>query len=205
MIWILNTPQIIQAYCCRTVVQVTREAEARCLHYFLGCMKCLTKSTHFQICFPKDHMLIVFSSIGPLLRSHLHLKSYNIHGGLQELRGSPVIKNDVNLNSTFFFTFCHDMSGFDCGRRSLIFFHNQPPPAFLSWYTPTLLHPGISLHFPGPGTSPSFHVQQGHPLLHMHLEPWVSPCVLSGWYFCFWDLWESVLNIMYMLTIDPKA
>ena len=31
--------------------------------------------------------------------------------------------------------------------------------------------------------------QQGHPLLHMHLEPWVPLCVLFGWWFSPWELW----------------
>ena len=34
--------------------------------------------------------------------------------------------------------------------------------------------------FSGPRASPPFDVQQGHPLLHIHLEPWVPPCVLFG-------------------------
>ena len=33
------------------------------------------------------------------------------------------------------------------------------------------------------------HVQQGHPLLHRRLEPWVAPCVLFGWWFSPWELW----------------
>jgi hypothetical protein len=32
-------------------------------------------------------------------------------------------------------------------------------------------------------------VQQSHPLLHMQLEPWVSPCVLFGWWFSLRELW----------------
>jgi hypothetical protein len=30
--------------------------------------------------------------------------------------------------------------------------------------------------------SPLIGVQQGHPLLHTQLEPWVPPCVLFGWW-----------------------
>jgi hypothetical protein len=30
---------------------------------------------------------------------------------------------------------------------------------------------------------------QGHPLLHMQLEPWVLSCVLFGWWFIPWELW----------------
>ena len=33
-----------------------------------------------------------------------------------------------------------------------------------------------------PGLSPSFDASQGHPLLHMQLEPWVPPFVFFGWW-----------------------
>ena len=68
-------------------------------------------------------------------------------------------------------------------------FPNQPSPTSLSWYSPTLLH----LAFPGPRASPPFDVQQVHPLLPMRLEPWETPCVLFGWWFCPWELWEYLL------------
>jgi hypothetical protein len=32
--------------------------------------------------------------------------------------------------------------------------------------------------------------QLDHHLLHMWLEPWISPCVLFGWWFSPWELWE---------------
>jgi hypothetical protein len=32
--------------------------------------------------------------------------------------------------------------------------------------------------------------QQGYPLLHMWLEPWVLPYVLFGWWFSPWELWK---------------
>jgi hypothetical protein len=43
-------------------------------------------------------------------------------------------------------------------------------------------HPSIPLHqaTTGPRTSP-IDAQEGHPLLHIQLETWVPPCVLSGW------------------------
>ena len=56
----------------------------------------------------------------------------------------------------------------------------------LSWHSPTLGHPA----FTGPRDSTPIDVQQGHPLLHMWLEPWVTPCVLFGWWFRLWELWE---------------
>ena len=55
--------------------------------------------------------------------------------------------------------------------------------------------------------------QQGHPLLHMQLEPWVPPFVFFGWWFNPWELWEyclvhSVLKSMglqspLVLSLDP--
>jgi hypothetical protein len=43
--------------------------------------------------------------------------------------------------------------------------------------------------FTGPRASPPFDVQQGHPLLHMQLDPCVPPCVLFVWWFSPWELW----------------
>jgi hypothetical protein len=48
---------------------------------------------------------------------------------------------------------------------------NPLTPTFLSWHFPTLGHQA----FTGPRASSSIDVQQGHPLLHMQLEPWVPP------------------------------
>ena len=45
------------------------------------------------------------------------------------------------------------------------------------------LHWGIELSL----ASPPIDVQQGHPLLHMRLEPWVAPYVLFGWWFNPWS------------------
>ena len=53
---------------------------------------------------------------------------------------------------------------------------NPPTPASLAWHSPVLGHQA----FTGPRASPSIDVQQGHPLLHMQLEPWAPPCVLFG-------------------------
>ena len=50
---------------------------------------------------------------------------------------------------------------------------NLPTPASLSWHSPTLGHQS----FIGPRAPPLIDVPQGHPLLHMWLEPWVLPCV----------------------------
>jgi hypothetical protein len=48
--------------------------------------------------------------------------------------------------------------------------------------------------FTGPKASPLIDVQQGHPLLHMWLKPWVSPCVLFVWWFSLWELWGHWLD-----------
>ena len=57
--------------------------------------------------------------------------------------------------------------------------------------------PSSPLHFPilgcsaftGPRASSFIDVLQGHPLVHMWLEPWVPPCVLFGWCFSSWEIW----------------
>jgi hypothetical protein len=43
--------------------------------------------------------------------------------------------------------------------------------------------------FTGPRASPPIDDQQSHPLIYIGLEPWVSPCVLFGWWFSPWELW----------------
>ena len=59
---------------------------------------------------------------------------------------------------------------------------NHPPtPTSPPWHPPTLGH----WAFTGPRASPPIDAQQGHPLLHMQLEP----CVLLGWWFSPWELW----------------
>jgi hypothetical protein len=66
-----------------------------------------------------------------------------------------------------------------------------PPttPAYPLWHSPTLGHQA----FTGPRASPPIDALQGHPLLHMRLEPWVPPCVLFGWWFSLWELWGNWL------------
>ena len=56
---------------------------------------------------------------------------------------------------------------------------NPPTPASLSWHSPTLGHRA----FTRPRASPLIDVPQGHPLLHMWVEPWVPPGVPFGWWF----------------------
>ena len=81
---------------------------------------------------------------------------------------------------------------------SLPLFLHPPLPASLSWYSPTLLHWAS----PGPGASLPFDVQQGHPLLPICLEPWVTACVFvvdvfvpgssgdTGWFILLFLLWR---------------
>jgi hypothetical protein len=61
--------------------------------------------------------------------------------------------------------------------------------AFRPWCSPTLGHRA----FTGRRASLSTDDQLGHPLLHMQLEPWVSPCVFCGWWFSPRELWGSWL------------
>jgi hypothetical protein len=56
--------------------------------------------------------------------------------------------------------------------------HPLPPPLLP-------LHWGIYQAFIGPRTSLPIDAWQGHPLLHMQLEP----CVLLGWWFSPWEFW----------------
>jgi hypothetical protein len=63
---------------------------------------------------------------------------------------------------------------------------SKPTPTSWPWHSPTLGH----WAFTGPRTSPPIDDRLGHPLLHMQLEPWVPPCVIFGWWFSSWELWE---------------
>ena len=102
----------------------------------------------------------------------------------------------------FFLSFLLDI--FFIYISNVIPFPSSPtknPPSFPSSpCSPThpllLPGPGISLHW---GIEPSqdqgtllpfIDDWLGHPLLHMHLEPWVPPCVFFGWWFSPWELWE---------------
>jgi hypothetical protein len=81
------------------------------------------------------------------------------------------------------------------------------PPAHQPTHSPLLTNPltpaSWSWHYPilGPSASPPIDEQQGHPLLHMQLEPRVPPCVLfvgglvpgrsggTGWFILLFLLW----------------
>jgi len=68
---------------------------------------------------------------------------------------------------------------------------NHPPLPASSLYSPILVGPALG----GPRASPPIGTQQGHPLLHMQLEPWVSPSIF-GWWFSPWELWLGGILLM---------
>ena len=66
---------------------------------------------------------------------------------------------------------------------------STPLPTSASWHllSSTLGH----ITFRGSRASPPIDAGQGHPLLHLWLEPWVPPCVLFGWWHSPWESGES--------------
>jgi len=86
---------------------------------------------------------------------------------------------------------------------SPFFYESVPPPIHpplptsLPWHYPTLGSPDLA----GPRGSPPICTQQGHPLLHMQLKPWVCPC---GWWFSPWELW-LVGILVFMRLQNPSA
>ena len=76
---------------------------------------------------------------------------------------------------------CYPLSRFPLQKfpiSSLCFYESARPPIH------SCLTGASSLH-----RTKSLSSHQGHPLLHMQLEPWVPPCVLFGWWFSPWELW----------------
>ena len=59
------------------------------------------------------------------------------------------------------------------------------------------LYRGISRAFIGPRTSPPIDAWQGHPLLHMQLEP----CVLLCWWLRPWEFWGTWLVDIAILSM----
>ena len=96
--------------------------------------------------------------------------------------------------SFIFFLYLH----FKCYSLSWFPLQKHPIPSFLPLLTSSPTSSSMCCHSPtldhlalsGPRASPPIDVSQGHPLLHMQLEPWVPPCVLFGWWFSPWELWE---------------
>jgi hypothetical protein len=62
---------------------------------------------------------------------------------------------------------------------------NLPTPTSLPYHSPMVGHQA----FTGPSTSPPPDARQDYPLLHMRLKPWVTPCVLFGWWYSPFELW----------------
>jgi hypothetical protein len=86
------------------------------------------------------------------------------------------------------------------------------PIPFLPAHQPTHSHFPV-LAFPYTGALslfrtkdlPPIDVQQGHPLLHMQLNPWVLPCVLFGWWFSPWGIWRYCLVHIVVLPLGLQA
>jgi hypothetical protein len=115
------------------------------------------------------------SHSGPIARAGLfqnHECSFSLSIGCPE--------SDI-----YIFLYLH----FKCYLLSWFLLQPPPPPlpllplftnlstlASLTWHSSTLGDPAFS----EPRSSPPIDVQQGHPLLHIQLEPWVPPYVLFG-------------------------
>jgi hypothetical protein len=77
-----------------------------------------------------------------------------------------------------------------------VFSHIPTTPISLPWHSPILGHQV----FTGRRASPPTDARKCHPLLHMQLQPWVPPCILSGWRFsprklCWVWLADTVLSM----------
>jgi hypothetical protein len=70
---------------------------------------------------------------------------------------------------------------------------HPPTHPFLSPCPGILLTGASSLH----RASSLSNAWQGHPLLHVQLEPWVPPCILFGWWFSPWELWVALVGRYY--------
>jgi len=83
---------------------------------------------------------------------------------------------------------CYPLSWFPLHKSSIpspspFFYEGVHTPIYLQLPTSPLWHLPMlgSSALAGPRASPPTGSQQGHPLLHMQLEPWVCPCVFFGW------------------------
>jgi hypothetical protein len=95
----------------------------------------------------------------------------------------------------YFFIYISDIPFPGFPPRNYLF-HSPTPCLYEGAHPPTHpLHASLPWHsltleqrvFTGPRTSPLTDAQQGLPLLHIQLEPWVPPCVLFGWWFSPWE------------------
>jgi hypothetical protein len=69
---------------------------------------------------------------------------------------------------------------------TLCFYKGAPSPTHSfptsrPWHSPTLGNWALAS---------LIDARQCNPLLHMWLEPWVPPCILLGWWFSPWELWQ---------------
>jgi hypothetical protein len=74
-----------------------------------------------------------------------------------------------------------------------------PSPAPPLQHLPMLRHQTST----GPRASPPIAVRQGHPLLHMYLESWISPCILLVWWSSLslhWAVWTADVLSMRLQT-----
>jgi hypothetical protein len=85
------------------------------------------------------------------------------------------------------------------------FYESAPHPTNHSYFTalPFLYNGAWNLHRTK-GLS-SHWCLQGHPLLHMWLEPWVPPCVFFGQWFSPWQLWGVWLIDIVVLPIELQT
>jgi len=80
-------------------------------------------------------------------------------------------------------------------------YEGAPPPIYplpllsLTWHSPTLGHEPPLLLMPN----------KTHPLLYTWLESWVPPCVLFGWWFCPWELWDIWLVDIVVLPMGLQT
>jgi hypothetical protein len=78
---------------------------------------------------------------------------------------------------------------------------HSPTPASLPSQSLTLGH----RVFTGPRASSPIDARQGHPLLHIQLEPWISPCLLLYWWFRPWELWLVDIVVLPMGLQTPST
>ena len=57
----------------------------------------------------------------------------------------------------------------------------------------------------GPRTYTPIDALEGHPVLHMQLEPWVSPCALFVWLLIPWELWGFWLGDIVLLPMGLQT
>ena len=75
-----------------------------------------------------------------------------------------------------------------------------PTPAPLPWHSPAL----GDWAFIGPRYSSPTDAQ-GHPVLHLMMEPWLPPNVLLGWWFRPWEVWLVDIVVLPMGLQTPSA